>query len=1528
MAKTTLIKVTNPFNRIDREVSSIETGGESLFHLKELYLPKEITFATSLNGKIIDEPDLINIKPKEGDFILFMPIATGGGGDDSKNIIRAVAFIGLALASWGVGSALALQGMAIGGEIGGYMAAATFSTWGFASVIGSMATMLVGGLLINALLPAPAPTIDSMDIASAEKSQTYSWNPKTTQQQGTVIPKIYGVMKSSGNIIGAYSETKDDDKQYLNVLVCLGLGPIQRIYGYKINDQNLDLLRGVTLNTRLGEITQTIIPNFNDTITEYTVNKKATYDTPALYSTGGDSFDDLDVEVNFPNGLYYLNNSGGFDAVEVQFSVDIRKQGTTTWTTISHMMNSVSTVTHSEYWSEGYIVESGYNQYLNDVDVYWVDTSYWYELSAGTTTATAYYDGQPGPNTHTPTSSWMDTKWRWIVSDVTHMVDGIFDYFKVSAGQNTPVRKSFKYPITDKGTYEIKLNRLTADRNDVRYQDEIYLGTVRETVRDDFTYPKHVLVGMNALASDQLSGTFDFSCMIEGSLLRVYDGAAYTVTYSNNPAWVCYDVLTQPVIDNNYSIVRWDGVNPDRVDIDSFKTWADWCDELVDNGSGGTEKRMTFNGIFDTEMNMWEAAWKVCQVGRGALVWRGTDLFVVIDKATSPVQLFSIGNIGDNTFKETFLGVNDRVSELEIDFVNSEKDYERDKFTVINTGIDNPSNKSSLQLIGVTKPTEAWRAADYRLLCNQYQLRTIEFEVDIDALACTVGDVVRISHDIPQWGQGGRLVSATATTVTLDKAVTLSVGSTYEITIRLSDDTVVTKAITTVSDGAAHTVLDVDTFVSTPAQYNVYAFGETSVSVKDFRVIDIQRTQEQKCKISAIEYSASVYANDSGTPVIPTISSYTKTSPYVTISGTTATETAYIDMSGNVKRNIKITFSVNDNSIYKAASVYYRKASEIKWVYAGDTFNQEYTINDVDSDTTYYITLIGINKLGIKTPSAQATVTSIITTYTPVHQTTQIEARISGLEIFNQANNTIWTGKHCKFVWNMVTSVDDEGAGEEGGGASLAIPNTWFKDFEVKILNSDGTTRRVEYITIPEYTYTYEKNYEDGSGTPVRAFTIQVKARDYFGNISSIPSFLNVTNPAPSAPSGLSVTGGIKSLLITFNAVSEEDVEEYNIYISTSSGFTPSSSTLVYSGRGTSYTYLCDANTTYYVKVCTKDFFGAGSYTSEVSGSTTAVTSSDIDNFAITASKIFTNIPIITGDAWTDNLPTTGFITWNQHNLYYGGANYTITTASTDNKYIWWENGCTTYTYSNTNPTLDDGDFIIATNIDGYHDLAWNAIANQVIGSAYIQDLAVITAKINDASITNAKIASAQIDNAHLVTATITSAKISDLSADKLTAGTINTGDINIESTLNIGSSGQVLIDGNNEIIKIFGETVVITESSPRNDVLDWVEDISTYSVSITSGEYTPESLVNVTCQAMITKGSSNTTITYNSTTRKATITNLGLTTLSLLWASGVNTNFTCGKALGFNIGEDDTGALTYSGDDEIALRVEIGKLD
>lgn len=79
-------------------------------------------------------------------------------------------------------------------------------------------------------------------------------------------------------------------------------------------------------------------------------------------------------------------------------------------------------------------------------------------------------------------------------------------------------------------------------------------------------------------------------------------------------------------------------------------------------------------------------------------------------------------------------------------------------------------------------------------------------------------------------------------------------------------------------------------------------------------------------------------------------------------------------------------------------------------------------------------------------------------------------------------------------------------------------------------------------------------------------------------------------------------------------------------------------------------------------------------------------------------------------------------------------------------------------------------------------------IADAAVTNAKIANLAVDTAQIADAAVTSAKIANAAIGTAHIQDAAITNAKINDLSASKITAGTINTGTINLASSLMAGN--------------------------------------------------------------------------------------------------------------------------------------------
>jgi len=455
---------------------------------------------------------------------------------------------------------------------------------------------------------------------------------------------------------------------------------------------------------------------------------------------------------------------------------------------------------------------------------------------------------------------------------------------------------------------------------------------------------------------------------------------------------------------------------------------------------------------------------------------------------------------------------------------------------------------------------------------NELLKRTIKFDADVDAITCTIGDVIYFQHDVPQWGVcGGRVVSSTNNTVTLDQSVTLS-GSptTYSIMVWLSDDTLVTKTVDNSVPGATTTLTISGTWTTNPSEYDRFAFGESDNTAKAFRVIEISRTSDLKCTIRAIEYDADVYDVDSETPLLP---SYTHSlrEAIAVVTDVTSSEVAYINESGASNRSILVRFSKPVNIYYSHAEIWYKDSSS-SYRLAGRADTTEFYISNVSPNTTYTIMIVSVSYNNEKTTIVDSPTTTITTARELSTYANVLQSRITGLEIFNQRNDNTFTGKDCKFSWNPVTSVDitSTGAGNESAGAGTYIPPVWLKDYEVKIYDSTGATlRRTEYVSNPEYTYTFEKNYDDGTGTPVREFQIQVKARDTFFRASATAAKLSVTNAAPTALTDITVTSGTGYYIVEFAPSTAPDLLGYKVYASQTTGFTSGTSTLVNEGADT-----------------------------------------------------------------------------------------------------------------------------------------------------------------------------------------------------------------------------------------------------------------------------------------------------------------------------------------------------------------------
>ena len=145
---------------------------------------------------------------------------------------------------------------------------------------------------------------------------------------------------------------------------------------------------------------------------------------------------------------------------------------------------------------------------------------------------------------------------------------------------------------------------------------------------------------------DQIGGMPTVTFKHGGRVIPTYtraNGAVSQVDQSNNnPAWVLWDALT-----------HWrygGGIDTGQLDRSAF---FDLAEHFTANG-------LTFDGVFDTNMNMWDACQYIARAGHAQLVPVGTRHSVIIERPSDPVMMFGMGNIVEGTFKQSWMSRTDR----------------------------------------------------------------------------------------------------------------------------------------------------------------------------------------------------------------------------------------------------------------------------------------------------------------------------------------------------------------------------------------------------------------------------------------------------------------------------------------------------------------------------------------------------------------------------------------------------------------------------------------------------------------------------------------------------------------------------------------------------------------------------------------------------------------------------------------------------------------------------------------------------
>lgn len=541
--------------------------------------------------------------------------------------------------------------------------------------------------------------------------------------------------------------------------------------------------------------------------------------------------------------------------------------------------------------------------------------------------------------------------WNFIKSD--NSVTNTSDYAgRIEEATNNAFYRVFRFDNLEKARYEIRMRCSAKDGKSLRHVNKVYWVQLTQIIYDDFVHPGKALIGIKALATSQLSGTDPKVTWIqERSEVYVFNPYInkYEAQLADNPAWAAYDLIhICRKIGGEYIVF---GQPHMRLDYNAFKAWADKCKT---NG-------FTFNYIYDTAMRLWDALKYPEAVGRGKVIPVGTRFTCVSDYQSTPVQLFTVANIKHGSFTEEFQGVEARANSVEILFLNKDKDYERDVIPVYGDTYDESdtlTNPAQVELMGCTSLEQAYKHGKHFLRCNKYEIRTVTIEAFTDAIACTVGDIILIQHDIPEWGEGGRVVAVSGQTITLDKEVSVQPGKNYQLLIRSnSTDIVSTFNVVNVSG------LNVIVKEAIPVQPDaVYAFGEVSKSAKPFRVLAITKTlSEMTRKIQCMEYYPELYVSDDG--AVPSIDYTNHGASDIQAVGLVSD---VYGANGIMYSRIAVTWQLPRDGKVPNVVVNYRNVKSDTWTYIGNypASTNATTISDVLLGATYEVRVQAINELG------------------------------------------------------------------------------------------------------------------------------------------------------------------------------------------------------------------------------------------------------------------------------------------------------------------------------------------------------------------------------------------------------------------------------------------------------------------------------------------------------------------------------------------------------------------------------------
>ncbi|MDP3322636.1 MAG: phage tail protein [Hydrogenophaga sp.] len=441
-------------------------------------------------------------------------------------------------------------------------------------------------------------------------------------------------------------------------------------------------------------------------------------------------------------------------------------------------------------------------------------------------------------------------------------------YDTITGKTSSKYQRAYRIALPAGSAWDIRVRRITADSATLSLQNKTFWDSLTEIVDAKLTYPNSAIVGMQ-IDAEQFNRIPVRGFEIKGlkvklpsnynPLTRTYTGAwdgTFNVAWTDNPAWVFYDIVTN----DRYGIG--DLISEQMVDKWGLYSIAQYCDAMIDDGFGGLEPRFTCNLYIQTRAQAYQVITNIASIFRSMVYWSSGAVYVSQDAPQDVAQIFSPANVVDGMFNYSGSSAKVRHTVALVTWNDPQDnylpkiEYVSDNDAIIRYGVV----QTDVVAAGCTSRGQAHRVGRSILFSEQLETETVSFKAGLDAVFTQAGQIIQI-NDPNRAGKrmGGRIVAADVYTVTLDAAITVEAGKTYEISCRLEAGTIETRTITNAI--GEHTLITLSAAFSTiPLVYAMWIISINDLIPESWRVVSMAEIDKTQVEIVALEYRADKYA--------------------------------------------------------------------------------------------------------------------------------------------------------------------------------------------------------------------------------------------------------------------------------------------------------------------------------------------------------------------------------------------------------------------------------------------------------------------------------------------------------------------------------------------------------------------------------------------------------------------------------------------------------------------------------------------